>query len=117
MAQRSRALRNVHDRRSERVQLLDTKQVEESGTCKLFLNMRDGGVYQLACSSQDMDYMNLHQRNNQYSSFDVTFVASRRAEQQSTGIDGHLQGLVFQRHVSRATFQRLARMTGFGQQS
>ena len=98
-----------------RRQLLDTKETVDNNTCRIFLGATDGAVYQIACSQQYLDFMTHSERTNRYTMYNLCFVPTNVAERNSTGVNGHLDRLSVRHYVNRASYLRLANMTGWGE--
>ena len=73
------------------------------------------GMFQLARGAHHLAFMRRRETSNSYTSFDVCFIPSRRAERESTGVDGCITSITLRSNVTRASYLRLARMTGYGQ--
>ena len=114
MNRRSLLLHETQARRTVSKQLLDTKETCENGTCRLFLNAEDGGLHQLECDPQVMEIITNSMINNGYRIFTTSFTRASRNIRESTGVDGTITGIVFHHCVNRASYLRLARMTGWG---
>ena len=114
MSRRSPLLHETRARIIVTKQLLDIKETCENGTSRLFLNAQDGGLCQLECTPQFMDIINGSMRNSSYSIYTTSFTRSSRNIRESTGVDGSITRIMFHHCVNRASYLRLARMTGWG---